>query len=617
MQPLAYLAVRCCIGWIQFLEHSGHAFVCNVPVVLTTGPVHCWSIVYALFIAVHLRTYRQVGHAEYEEQLPLWMWGIETITVVSTAAWWLASCGLAFARIVSDDMFGLPSSRYDTYTPQLFRFVVSKGFREALSAVHMASGIGLFASVLFLCFAIPFMAGDFAVYEFCMLTVASTFALAHVVLAVCSATGDFNEWELAGTLGAAAEASSLGPQLCVMFTLAGVPWQAAAWQRAFYLSAVTAFAAAVVACGWQPPRAAGVAVPPSHFELGTCAALNLVAVAALLLCFPPLSVWPMWLLGALLVAIGFCLTLPDLRGSLMELCEPVMPLRSDRGRGPPAPLREVLRSSARILVLLCSLVILWDLAVHTHKHVEHETSHEADMAHAMHGEAEAEHEPTPGSWMDTYPDKWSADTRLLLRWSAEQAKEFPGQDVALEYAAEALGLEKGKLAPIHLFPEYNLLLFKFLGPNDLSRPHYNVHEHWQELVLAPYGHLAGVVDGKFPAYLDAGICLELPVAPEGGLQSLDTTAIEHTLRHITDESDDHARMAYAAACGHWRHEMFPDEDSHPGGYDGASYEDIMEARHAGEEWSEDMHMEDVHAGEAGPGPGEHFEQAMPPQEPQG
>ena len=59
MQPLVYLAVRGWLGWIQFVERSKRAFLNSSLVLVAAGAVHCWAVVYSLFVAVHTRAMRQ------------------------------------------------------------------------------------------------------------------------------------------------------------------------------------------------------------------------------------------------------------------------------------------------------------------------------------------------------------------------------------------------------------------------------------------------------------------------------------------------------------------------------------------------------------------------------
>ena len=58
MQPLVYLAVRGWLGWIQFVERSRRAFLNSSLVLVAAGAVHCWAVVYSLFVAVHTRAMR-------------------------------------------------------------------------------------------------------------------------------------------------------------------------------------------------------------------------------------------------------------------------------------------------------------------------------------------------------------------------------------------------------------------------------------------------------------------------------------------------------------------------------------------------------------------------------
>jgi len=576
MQPLAYLAVRACIGWIQFLERDERAFLSNVPIVLTTGPVHCWSVVYALFIAVHLRTFRHYGISEYESQLPFWMWGIETITVISTVVWWVASCGLTFVRVVSDDMFGLPQTRYDSYwyMPKLFRYVLSKGFREILATAHMLSGFGLFLSVLGICLAMPFQPGAASFAENCLIFVAFAFALVHAIIAARTTLGDVPDREQMAMLAAAAEGAALGPQLCIVLSLADVPGNPTMMERMLYATTVAAFTLAMCVCALHPQRVEGMAVPPSVEDLGACSVLNVVAAWMLLLCFPPTSNWPMVMLVLVLAFICFLLTRAEIRYPMAELLEPIMPVRTHIGKMRQASVQEGTRIISRVVTILCAIVVLRDIQLH----VRAVTSGPAptpsdffnpedydsppDSYHYQDPDYSHHEDHTPSEmWEKEHMDKWSADNRLTLRWRATST--FPGKEAALKAVSQTLDMDVDKLAVEQVFDQHRLMLFKFQGPLDTSRPSYNVHEHWQEVLKsaeASTGGLADYVDSSFPAFLDASLCLELP--PSDGLPSADDVSEESIkLQYVlkTVEPDD-ARSAYAAACNLWRRKMFGEDD---------------------------------------------------------
>jgi len=75
-------------------------------------------------------------------------------------------------------------------------------------------------------------------------------------------------------------------------------------------------------------------------------------------------------------------------------------------------------------------------------------------------------------------------------------------------AAEALGVEKGKLATQSLIVNHRLLLFKFLGPTEKgSKVH--MHMRWKALTLSPPTRLAEVMDNDFPGTLNVTTCLHM------------------------------------------------------------------------------------------------------------
>lgn len=481
-------------------------------------------------------------------------------------------------RVVSDDMFGLPQTRYDSYwyMPKLFRYVLSKSFREILAMAHMLSGFGLFLSVLVICAAMPFQPGAASFAENCLIFVAFAFALVHAIIAARCTFLDVPGREQLAMLAAAAEGAALGPQLCIVLSLADVPGNPTATERMLYAATVAAFAASMGVSALHPQRVEGMAVPPTISDLGACSILNVVAACMLLLCFPPTSNWPMVLLVLVLGFICFLLTRDEIRVPMVELLEPIMPVRTHSGKMRQTSIQEGTRAMSRVLTIICAMVVLRDIQLHVRAvtnvaaptpsdyfNPESYDSPSDSLENENYGKDLYSDDPTPSEmWEKSHMDKWSADNRLTLRWRATAA--FPGQDVALKAVAQALEMDVDKLAVEQVFDQHRLLLFKFQGPIDSSRPNYNVHEHWQNLVdarEASTGVLADIVDFSFPAYLDASLCLELPTPlaelPSADDVSEDSIKIQYVLKAV--EPDD-ARLAYAAACNLWRRKMFGEED---------------------------------------------------------
>jgi len=296
----------------------------------------------------------------------------------------------------------------------------------------------------------------------------------------------------------------------------------------------------------------------------------------LLFCFPPPSNWPMVLLVLVLALICFLLTLNELRVPMVELLEPIMPVRTHTGKMRHASVQEGTRAVSRVFTILCALVVLRDIQLHVRavtsvpsptpndyfNHEDYDSPTGQDSYHHdSYPHDSYPHDPTPSEmWEKNHIDKWSADNRLTLRWKATAG--FPGHEVALKTVAQALDMDVDKLAVEQVFDQHRLLLFKFRGPVDSSRPQYNVHEHWQQLLSSgAAGGLADYVDFSFPAYLDASLCLELPTTSAELLStdgdSEDSIKLQYVLKAV--EPDD-ARLAYAAACNSWRRKMFPEDD---------------------------------------------------------
>ena len=120
-----------------------------------------------------------------------------------------------------------------------------------LASAHAFSCIGLFASIIMLCVAMLFMVGT-TLCEVSLIFVAVGFALPHVLVASRHLVGRGRVAIVAQS--AAREAAALGPQLCVILALADTPDHAFLWQNIVYLAAAVSFLAAVVACGFFPPK---------------------------------------------------------------------------------------------------------------------------------------------------------------------------------------------------------------------------------------------------------------------------------------------------------------------------------------------------------------------------
>jgi len=228
MQPLAYFAARALLGWLQFVEKEGRAFLSNALILVATGAAHCWAVVYALFIAIHTRAMRFDGYHEgYTEHLPFFVSWTETLSVASIGVWWAASFAMVAIRIVDDDSKGLPVDAGDVNVGSLFKLLRSQKLQDILATAQTVSCIGLFASIILLCIAMASMAGGITACEVCLCFVAIGFALPHAVLA-CHRINTLNPKKnedsrvavrVPAVEAAAQEAAALGPQLAVFWPL--------------------------------------------------------------------------------------------------------------------------------------------------------------------------------------------------------------------------------------------------------------------------------------------------------------------------------------------------------------------------------------------------------------
>merc|ERR1719410_76848 len=169
---------------------------------------------------------------------------------------------------------------------------------------------------------------------------------------------------------------------------------------------------------------------------------------------------------------------------MVELLEPIMPVRTHTGKMRQMSVQEGTRVISRALTILCAMVVLRDIQLHVRAVTSVPSPPPSDYFNPEDYDSPTHSpenyqdlysdEPTPSEvWEKDHMDKWSADNRLTLRWKATAA--FPGQEVALKTVAQALDMDEDKLVVEQVFDQHRLLLFKFQGPIDSNRPNYNVH----------------------------------------------------------------------------------------------------------------------------------------------
>jgi len=527
MQPLAYLAVRALLGWIQFVERSERAFLNNPLALVAAGAVHSWAVVYSLFVAVHTRAMRFDGYHEgYIEHLPSSVAWTETIAVASLWIWVLAGFITAAVRILDEDADGLPVGLEDLKGNPITKLVRSPVFHTALGHAHSISCAGLFLSILMLCATMGVMKGGITMCEFCLALVSIGFALPHALVAIRRLSDDVDQvfseiLPQQAAESAAAEAASMGPQLSIILALADAPGHAYAWQNLVYLIAATAFVAAVVACWASPPQAANTALPPEPVETFVCLCLDMIAAVAIVLSYPHLNTWFFWMSCLILVGVAAAVQLREVREFYIDWLEPLLVVRSDTHKKMPGQQRQTMKRNAWVVALVCASTALWDIVLHPAP----EVLNSAALARASAA-------PLPST--------------LMLRWlpSSEQkeAKEM------LPMISEALRLDANNLEVQETFPEHRLMLFKYKGTerNETNSP---VYLDWQAAMWAPTGKLAEVADNKFPAALNLSACSEVQNVLE------QSAAAEKQLDEVGLSSKDEARAAYVAACDWFKHRI--------------------------------------------------------------
>lgn len=370
MQPLVYLAVRGWLGWIQFVERSRRAFLNSSLVLVAAGAVHCWAVVYSLFVAVHTRAMRFSGyHQGNSEQLPQSVALTETLAVSSLWVWLIAGFTTAAVRMLDEDADGLPLGSEDLKWGPILRFIRSPFLHSALGHAHSVSCVGLFVSIILLCATMATMKGGITVCESCLAIVAIGFAFPHMILAG-RRLSDAADQALSEVLpedsfeAAAAEAAAIGPQLCVILSLADAPGHAYWWQNIVYTLASMAFIAAVVASARSPAKIANIALPPEKGETFVCLGTDAMTALSIIMSYPHLNTWFLRIGVVAVIGCAVAAQYSPVREIYLDWLEPIFVIRSDSHKRVPNQQRQLLRMISWSAAIVCAVVALWDIALH-------------------------------------------------------------------------------------------------------------------------------------------------------------------------------------------------------------------------------------------------------------
>jgi len=517
MQPLIYLGVRTLLSWLQFRERADRAFVRSSLLTVAAGALHCWAVVYALFVAVHTRAMRYEGYHEgYTEHLPSSVAWSETLTEASLWIWLIAGFTQAAVRILDEDADIDLSGQTAGPLTKLMR---SPALHSGLAMVHSVSCAGLFVGILVLSGTMAAMKGGITAGELCLVVVAIAFAAPHVIVAIRRMSPEI-ESIMDSMIAphyiecAAAEAASVSPQLCVVLALADAPGHAYLWQNLLYFLASIAVVAAIVISGYMPSQKGDTALPPEVHETFSCLVMNAAAAMCMVLSFPHMNTWFTWasvLCYAVFVVAGF----PLWRDFVMEWLEQVFVVRSDRDKRIPAPMRQRLRIQAWILCMLASATALWDIKFHPTETIM----------------------PTP----------MSKEGLLMFRYQMDANETAPEM---LAIAAIALDVHVEELKIEEYSQWHRLFIFKHLVPKDASDT--PLFLRWVQVMTPPQGKLQHLVDQSFPATLNAAMCSSVRSAHE--------EIHEKKLKDMINVLKADAREAYLAACDWWDRRLIGSHD---------------------------------------------------------
>merc|ERR1719410_1811203 len=115
---------------------------------------------------------------------------------------------------------------------------------------------------------------------------------------------------------------------------------------------------------------------------------------------------------------------------MVELLEPIMPVRTHTGKMRQMSVQEGTRVISRVFTILCAMVVLRDIQLHVRAVTSVPSPTPSDYFNPEdydsptdrldtenYGQDVYSDEPTPSEmWEKSHMDKWSADNRLTLRW---------------------------------------------------------------------------------------------------------------------------------------------------------------------------------------------------------
>merc|ERR1719188_1687856 len=459
-------------------------------------------------------------HDGYLERLPATVFWAETLSMASLWVWLLAGFSTAAIRLLDEEAEDLPMGQEDCKAGPIKELMRSPALHSSLAQAHSVSCAGLFVGIQMLCLTMGLMRGGITVCEFCLIVVALAFAFPHALLALERLNPAFGQ-VYAGLLprdgaeAAAAEAAAVGPQLCVLLCLADAPGHAYIWQNMVYALVPIAVIASTYYCGQHPAKGRDAALPPEVPEVFTCLALDAAAAVSILLSFPHMSQWYVWL-GSIAFIGGAVAFYPFWREVMLEWIEPLFVVRSGGERWKPNQTRHSLRTAAWLCSLLCAATALGDIVLHP-------------------PQASAAAAPL-----------WSQGNLLMLRWQPTVAAEQREQGRMLATLADALGLNADALKVKETFPEHRLMIFQ--GSEAVDGGEALVVKIWQAAMTNPKGKLAEIADASFPAALNVSMCTTVRQAAESSSARPDVP--------VTQKAD--ARAAYVAACDWWTRYLLGD-----------------------------------------------------------
>lgn len=273
--------------------------------------------------------------------------------------------------------------------------------------------------------------------------------------------------------------------------------------------------------------------------------------------------------------------------ALVEIMEPIMPIRSGHDKVFPNQHRDQICAAARALTVICAVAVWWNIKAH---HLIHRASPEYHYD-SPHANFAAEHETDYDSYDGyDYGTTWPEDVWLLLRWRS--ALEAPDNITIRNASKEVLGkFTSDTELDVEVIAEHRVAVFKLMSSPDQNITKEAILSAWDyalnatEIADKQWSAIVRHADTSFPATLDMDLCHELPYYDHTETQATEGDSVGEgadvgeplnsmelppwQLPEGLQEAE--ARDAYQAVCRHFHfghyHHFYDFDDNEYGEWD--------------------------------------------------